>query len=323
MEKDGGTIMRRTGYLHDGRYLKHRTPDYHPETHLRLEAIHKGISESGLLKQLLGLEATEAGLRWIEEIHIPEYIFRVEEACILGLDEIDTPDCQICPETYDIALLAAGGLMDAADRVMRGEIDNAFCAIRPPGHHAEINKAMGFCYFNNVAIAARYLQRQWGLKRVAIIDFDVHHGNGTQHAFESDPTVFYASIHEHPSFAFPGTGREFERGKGEGMGTTLNIPMLPSQGDEEYRDRIETVMLPELYDFHPEFVILSTGFDAHEEDDMSGINLTTDGYSWIMERMMDLADECADGKVISVLEGGYCLHRLPELAKNHVEILTR
>jgi acetoin utilization deacetylase AcuC-like enzyme len=158
---------------------------------------------------------------------------------------------------------------------------------------------------------------------VGIIDFDVHHGNGTQHIFEQDPGVFYYSIHEHPTFAFPGTGREFETGVGPGEGFTKNSPMLPGQGDAEYRKVLERDLLPAFDAFRPEVIFLSTGFDAHEDDDMSGIRLSTEGYSWIMERMMELGDAYADGKIISLLEGGYCLERLPELAYNHVTRLLK
>jgi acetoin utilization deacetylase AcuC-like enzyme len=205
--------------------------------------------------------------------------------------------------------------------LMNGEIDNAFCAVRPPGHHAEKDRALGFCYFNNVAIAARYLQMAWKIERVGIIDFDVHHGNGTQHIFEQDPTVFYYSIHQHPSFAYPGTGREFEYGTGTGYGYTKNNPVLPGQGDEEYTRLIQENLLTDLERFRPEFVLVSSGFDGHVDDEMSDINLSTEWYSWMMKTIKDMAETYATGRLISVLEGGYCLQRLPELARNHVEIL--
>ena len=237
------------------------------------------------------------------------------------MTEFDYPDNQMCQETYETALLAVGGILDTLRRVMAGEIRNAFCAVRPPGHHAEISKAMGFCYFNNVAIAARFLQDELGVQRIAIIDFDVHHGNGTQHIFEYDSTVFYYSIHEHPSFAYPGTGREFEKGADAGYGYTLNTPILPGQGDREYQERIESELIPAMDFFEPDFILVSAGFDAHRDDDMSGINLSTDCFSWIAETLMRLAHTHTDGKLVSVLEGGYSLDRLPELIKKHVEIL--
>jgi len=233
----------------------------------------------------------------------------------------DSPDNQMCSQTYETALLAVGGILDVVDRVMEGSLDNAFCAVRPPGHHAEINRALGFCYFNNVAIAARYLQNRWHIQRVGIVDFDVHHGNGTQHIFEQDPTVFYYSIHEHPTFAYPGTGREFETGKEMGHGFTKNSPVLPGQGDDEYKRLMQRDLFPAFAEFKPEVIIASTGFDGHRDDDMSDIKLTTEGFSWIMRQVVAMAASYSGGRLISVLEGGYSLKRLPELAKNHVEIL--
>jgi acetoin utilization deacetylase AcuC-like enzyme len=246
---------------------------------------------------------------------------RFEEACLWGMPEFEHQDNSICRDTYDIALLAVGGVLKAIDSVMEGEVKNAFCAIRPPGHHAEIDKAMGFCYFNNVAIGARYLQQRWNIKRVAIIDFDVHHGNGTQHIFETDDTVFYYSIHEHPSFAYPGTGREFETGHSGGEGYTVNTPILPGRGDDEYREKLTTDLEPAFKKFDPEVVLLSAGFDAHVSDLMSGTSLTTEGYDYVNETILNLVNGNAGGRVISVLEGGYNLEILPTLVANHIKKL--
>ena len=315
--------MKRTGFLYDERFLLHDTGPMHPESSDRLRAAYKGLEEAGLLPKLTRIQGRRMSQKYIGQVHHVNYIMRFEEACLMGMTEFDYPDNQMCRETYDTAVLAVGGVIDTVRRVMAGEIDNAFCAVRPPGHHAEISKAMGFCYFNNVAIAARYLQDEWGVSRVGIIDFDVHHGNGTQHIFEYDSSVFYYSIHEHPSFAYPGTGREFEEGVDAGRGYTLNTPVLPGQGDAEYKALIERDLLPAIARFEPEFILVSTGFDAHKDDDMAGINLTTECFSWIMETLMDLANKYAGGRIVSVLEGGYSLERLPELVKNHVEILLK
>ncbi len=313
--------MNKTGFLYDDRYKLHLTGDYHPEVPERLSRVYRGIQEAGLLVRLIPIEASRADMKWIELVHDGRYIQRFEAACLSGKQMFDSPDNQMCFDTYETAILAVGGILDVARRLMEAELDNAFCAVRPPGHHAEVAKAMGFCYFNNVAIAARYLQNQWGIQRVGIIDFDVHHGNGTQHIFEQDPTVFYYSIHEHPSFAYPGTGREFECGQNSGHGFTKNSPVLPGQGDDEYKRLIQKDLIPSFDKFKPEVILVSVGFDAHEDDDMSGVNLSTTGYSWIMQRIVELGRQHARGRIISVLEGGYCLSRLPELAANHVEIL--
>ena len=313
--------MNKTGFLYDDRYQLHLTGDYHPERPERLPCVYRGIQEAGLLARLILIEASRADLKWIELVHDGRYIQRFEAACLSGKRMFESPDNQMCYDTYETALLAVGGILDVARRLMEGELDNAFCAIRPPGHHAEVAKAMGFCYFNNVAIAARYLQNQWGIQRVGIVDFDVHHGNGTQHIFEQDPTVYYYSIHEHPSFAYPGTGREFEYGKNSGHGFTKNSPVLPGQSDEEYKRLIEKDLVPAFEEFKPEVILVSVGFDAHIDDDMSDIKLSTAGFSWIMQRIVALGRQHSKGRIISVLEGGYALKRLPELAANHVKIL--
>lgn len=314
--------MKRTGFVYDDRYLLHDTGGYHPESPERLKAIYQRLSASGVLEKLTLIEADRANQRWIETVHNIHYIMRFDEACISGLSEFEHPDNAICRETCDIAFLAVGGVLKAIDLIMKGEIDNAFCAVRPPGHHAEVDKPMGFCYFNNVAIAARYVQKQYGIERVAIIDFDVHHGNGTQHIFDRDASVFYYSIHEHPSFAYPGTGREFEVGIGEGNGYTVNSPVLPGRGDDEYRRLIMQDLVPAVKKFKPEFIILSAGFDAHESDLMSGTSLSTDGYDFVSEVIVNLVNRFTGGRVVSVLEGGYNLDVLPILVENHIKMLA-
>jgi len=313
--------MNKTGFLHDERYQLHLTGDYHPEMPERLNRVYRGIKEAGLLEKLIQIKASRADMKWIEQVHDERYILRFEAACLSGKSMFDSPDNQMCYDTYETALLAVGGILDAAGRVMEGKLDNAFCAVRPPGHHAEGAKAMGFCYFNNVAVAARYLQNHYAVQRVGIIDFDVHHGNGTQAIFEQDPNVYYYSIHEHPSFAYPGTGREFEYGSAAGQGFTKNTPVLPGKGDDEYKRLIKKDLIPAIDEFKPEVILVSAGFDAHEDDEMSGIKLSTEGFSWIMQRIVELGRRHSNGRIISVLEGGYSLERLPELAADHVEIL--
>ena len=313
--------MKKTGFVYDEHYLQHETGEFHPESPMRLTAIMDHIERSGLLARLERIEAARANQRWIEAVHSIHYIMRFDEACIAGFKEFEHPDNAICRDTYDAAFWAVGGVLKAIDAVVAKRVDNAFCAVRPPGHHAEVDKPMGFCYFNNVAIGARYLQKEYGFERIGIIDFDVHHGNGTQHIFENDPTVLYYSIHEHPSFAYPGTGREFEVGVGEGDGYTVNSPILPGRGDDEYRRLLMQDMVPSFKKFQPEFILLSAGFDAHVSDLMSGTNLTTDGYEFVSEVIMNLVDRVAGGRVVSVLEGGYNLDVLPLLVENHIKAL--
>jgi acetoin utilization deacetylase AcuC-like enzyme len=313
--------MNRTGLLYDERYLLHQTGPYHPEVPDRLKAILWGLNQGELLPRLTRIEARPAEERRIEAVHDYAHIRHFEEACLMGKSELDHPDNQICEDTFQTALLAVGGILEAARLVMDSKLDNAFCAVRPPGHHAEVDRALGFCYFNNIAATARFIQAEWGVQRIGIVDFDVHHGNGTQHIFERDPTVFFYSIHEHPTFAFPGTGREFEKGLDAGYGFTLNSPVLPGYGDLEYRDSIQRDLIPAFDRFKPEVILVSAGFDAHQDDEMSNINLSTEGFSWVMQQIMELAKRHAQGRIISILEGGYCLERLPELARNHVDLL--
>lgn len=313
--------MKRTGFLYDPRYLLHDTGPYHPERSERLEAIHQGIKDAGLLPQLTKVPARPVDMKWVQTVHTLEYLRRFEELCLAGRRTLDCEDNQMCRDTYETAQLATGGILEAARMIMADEIDNAFCAVRPPGHHAERGEAMGFCYFNNVAIAARYLQMEWKVQRVGIIDFDVHHGNGTQHIFEQDPTVFYYSIHQHPSFAYPGTGREFEMGTGQGYGFTRNSPVLPGSSDDEYQRLIEKDLLPAFKSFAPQVIIVSTGFDAHKDDEMADMRVTTEGFAWIMRTIMKMAEAYSYGRVLSVLEGGYSLDRLPELGAGHVKVL--
>ena len=317
-----GDTMKRTGLLYDERFLLHDTGPGHPETAGRLLAIYRSLEESGLLEKLTLITAARpAKKKWIETCHSPRHLIKFEEACIYELGEFCNADNQMGKDSFDVAMLAVGGVLDTVDLVMEGKLDNAFCAVRPPGHHAEPNQALGFCFFNNVAIAAKYLIEQWGVGRVGIVDFDAHHGNGTQRIFECDPAVFYYSVHEHPSFSYPGTGREFERGTGPGEGYNLNSTLLPGQGDIECMEVIQRDLCPAFELFKPEVILVSAGFDAHVDDDMSGINYSTECFSRIMRKIVEMAGRHSKGRLISILEGGYVIERLAELVKNHIEIL--
>jgi acetoin utilization deacetylase AcuC-like enzyme len=313
--------MRRTGYVYDDRYLLHDPGSWHPERPDRLKAIQKNLQESGVLELLVPITPYEAPLAWVERLHDPAYIKRFKAACEQGKSVFEVADCGICPESYDIALLAVGGVMAAADAVMGGEAENAFCAVRPPGHHAERDHAMGFCFFNNVALGAVYLLENFGLKRVAIFDWDVHHGNGTQHLFEADPRVLYISTHEDPQYCYPGTGYRRETGKGPGQGFTLNLPFPPRSDDSDYLEAIKREALPRLQEFNPQFLLISAGFDAHEKDPLAHIKLTRHGYRDMAGLLLELAQETAGGKVITVLEGGYNLEVLEECTEDHLRLL--
>ena len=313
--------MRRTGYVYDERYLRHDPGTWHPERPDRLKAIQRNLQESGLVELMAPIQPYPAPLEWVERLHDPNYIRRFKEACEKGLSIFEVPDCGICQESYEIALLAAGGVMAAVDAVVGGQVDNAFCAVRPPGHHAERDRALGLCFFNNVALGALYLLENFGLERVAIIDWDVHHGNGTQHLFEADPRVFYLSLHEDPQYCYPGTGYRRETGKGPGQGFTLNLPFPPRSGDEEYLEVFRKEGLPRLMEFAPHLVMISAGFDAHQNDPLAHMNLSREAYRQMTRLLLDLAKESAAGRLITVLEGGYNLEVLEECTEDHVRLL--
>jgi acetoin utilization deacetylase AcuC-like enzyme len=313
--------MRRTGYVYDPRYLLHDPGAWHPERPDRLKAIHRALESGDLLELLVRLDPDYAPLEWVERLHTPDYIKRFQAACDKGGQIFMVQDCGICRESYQIALLAVGGVMLAVEAVMGGQLDNAFCAVRPPGHHAERDRAMGFCFFNNVALGAVYALENFGLERVAIIDWDVHHGNGTQHLFEADPRVFYVSLHEDPQHCYPGTGYRREEGKGAGQGFTLNLPLPPHSDDSDYLTALKKEALPRLQAFAPQFVFISAGFDAHVNDPLAHMNLTGEGYREMGRLLLDLAQETAGGRLVTVLEGGYNLEVLEECAEDHVRLL--
>ncbi len=314
-------MRRNTGLVYDEQYLRHRPGEWHPERPARLEAIMQRLNDTGLLEELTLIRPYQAPIPWIEKLHDPDYIKRFQTACEKGYTIFGVPDCGISPESFDIALLAVGGVFAAIENVMSGMVQNAFCAVRPPGHHAEHNRAMGFCFFNNIALGAVYLLENYDLERVAIIDWDVHHGNGTQHMFESDPRVFYLSLHEDPSSCYPGTGRRQEEGKGKGKGFTLNLPMPGGSGDEEHLQALEQEGLPRLREFSPQFVLISAGFDAHEDDPLAHQNLSREAYNKMGAMLLQLAQDQAESRLISVLEGGYSLTVLANCVEDHLRLL--
>ena len=310
-----------TGLAYHEEFLKHLTGSQHPERPARLQAILKGLEESGLRKGLLPLPVMPVDAKWVLAVHSQQYLRRLELACQEGLPYMDTPDCAICPDSYRIALLAAGACTGAIDAVMQGRVRRAFCAVRPPGHHAEYDVAMGFCFLNNVAIAANYARLHYGVSRVLIFDWDVHHGNGTQHAFEADGDVFFCSIHQDPRTLYPGTGYATEVGVGPGEGTTLNLPMPAGSSDDDYRRVLETTFLPAAEAFAPDLVLVSAGFDPHVDDPLASIHLGDSCFAWMGRMVCDLADRFAAGRLVSILEGGYNLDVLRRCAAEHVAIL--
>lgn len=311
--------MAKTGLVWSDRYTEHDPGPHYPERPERLSGIKPRLSRAGLFQATVPVEPTPADFEAVERVHYPTYIDRFRQRCERGLPYIDTVECPLCPSTFEIARLAAGGTIRACDEVMAGRLDSVFCAIRPPGHHAEADKAYGFCYFNNVAIAAEYLRFEHHLKRVAILDWDVHHGNGTQHHFEDDPDVLFISIHQHPRTLFPGTGFEDECGIGPGLGTTLNCPMMPGSTDEHYHRAFDRQILPKIAEFKPEFLLISAGFDAHVDDPLAHMDLSTQAFDWMTVQAVRIMREVGHPRIVSVLEGGYNLDALADCIQAHLE----
>lgn len=309
-----------TGFHYDPLYLEHFAGAGHPERPERLSATMAHLNAQPWFGTLLPIRALPASEDWVQSVHAPDYRLRAERACSTGQPYLDVPDVGISERSYEAALLAAGSTLAMADAVMSGQVRNAFGLSRPPGHHAEQALALGFCLFNNVAILARYLQRQHGLDRVLILDWDVHHGNGTQHTFETDASVMYVSLHQYPYY--PGTGAASETGEGAGKGTTVNCPMPAGAGDAEYERAFRERILPAIEAFRPDAVLLSAGFDAHANDPLAEMRLSTAFYGWMTDRMLEVADRHAGGRLISILEGGYSLTALPLCVAEHLTHLA-
>jgi len=318
----GGTARRHpapTGFVYDPIYLQHVTGTNHPERPERLTAIVARLEEEHLLQGLVRLKPFPAGQDWITTVHSPEYVARVRKSCLEGIGHVDSPDAPASVGSYDAALSAVRGVLVAIDAVMDGRISNAFCAVRPPGHHALKNKAMGFCLFNNVAIAAKYIQQKHKLGKVLIVDWDVHHGNGTQAIFYDDPTVFYFSVHQSPFY--PGTGSAGEKGSGKGLGLTRNVPLPAGSGDAEYKRAFLQELEPAAAKFQPDFVLISAGFDSAQGDLLGGMKVTPGGYAELTRIVKQIAQRFCNGRLVSVLEGGYNLESLADSVEAHVRAL--
>ncbi|MXY96314.1 MAG: histone deacetylase [Gemmatimonadetes bacterium] len=312
-------------------FLLHDTGPFHPERPGRMTSVlaHLGLSDdmpagtqmAGAQQAgLLGLSPELADEARIKAVHDGAYVDAVVDWCGKGYRNLPTGDTTVSSASETVARLAAGAAMRAVDAVLTGEADRVFCVARPPGHHAESDRGMGFCIYNNAAVAARYAQSRFGVERVAVLDWDVHHGNGTQEIFEEDPSVYYFSVHQSPLYPF--TGAAQEKGTGEGTGYTMNVPVSAGSGDEVFVDVLRGTILPAMKAYRPDLLILSAGFDAHMDDPLSGTLVTDAGFRAMSRLVLDFTEDSCGGRLVSLLEGGYDLEALGRCAADHVGMMN-
>ena len=331
-------MTTQVAFISSPRCIEHDTGPFHPERPDRIRAIHRAVRAAGLIDspdpfpdfqldlgklpaapfKLLEIAPTPAAPQWINLVHPPDYVQNVRHVAQSGGGVLDQGDTRIGPESYDIALLSLGSVLAACDWVMEEPNRRAFTAGRPPGHHAEPDRPMGFCLFSNIAIGARYLQKKHGVNRIAIVDFDVHHGNGTQAVFEADPNVFFVSMHEDPRVCYPGSGYEWETGVGAGVGYTMNVVFPPRATDDDYLEALQRRILPVLDTFAPQVLMISAGFDAHLDDPLANVELSEAGFAEMTRQLVAFADRHCSGRIISVLEGGYHLRALGRSVVQHL-----
>ncbi len=305
--------MNSTGIVRDERYIEHITDDYHPENPNRLRSIYGMLQQRDMESFFREIPPRFATREELEMVHLPSYIDMIASTSGQPARRLD-PDTVASPKSYEAACLAVGGVLEAIEAVLQGKLDNAFALVRPPGHHAERNRAMGFCIFNNIAVGAKYAIQTHGLERILIIDWDVHHGNGTQNTFYEDPKVLYFSTHRY-GFFYPGTGAPAEVGAGRGEGFTVNVPMSPGCGDAEYGNIFLDVLKPIASSYKPQVILISAGFDTYSRDPLGGMRMTEMGYARLTNITMDIAQTTCGGKIIIALEGGYDLDGLATSVK--------
>jgi len=331
------------GFISSRRFIDHATGPAHPERPDRVRAVALAVRAAGLIaspnpfpdfhldlgempvppEKLCELpEPTAADEKWIELVHPRGHVEHVRRVCEAGGGVLDQGDTPVSPLSFATALLAVGAILQTCDAVIAGDVERAFAAVRPPGHHAEPDRAMGFCLFANISIAARYLQAHHGVGKLAIVDFDVHHGNGTQAVFEADPSVLFISLHQDPRTCYPGTGYATETGTGPGLGTTVNIPMPPGSEDAAYIQVFHARVLPAIDAFKPEMLLISAGFDAHRDDPLAQVNLSEDCFEQMTRLLVQAAKVHAKGRVVSALEGGYNLAALGRSVVSHLSGLA-
>jgi acetoin utilization deacetylase AcuC-like enzyme len=302
-------MSKNTGIVKDRRYLLHGAGVAHPETPQRLVSLYEMLENPDMAWKFNGIDARMATDEELARVHCGAYIEAIAATAGKPLTMLD-PDTMATAGSYDAARLAAGGVLNAIDAVISGEVDNAFALVRPPGHHAQPATAAGFCLFNNIAVGARHALARHGMKRILIVDWDLHHGNGTQEIFYDDRRILYFSTHQYP--AYPGSGALEEMGSGQGLGYTLNIPLRPGADDGFYLRLFREILSPAALAFRPEIILVSAGFDTYIGDPLGEMRVTPDGFAYLTRVLLDLAEQCCDGRLVLVLEGGY-----------HIQGLTR
>ncbi|PJZ68032.1 histone deacetylase [Leptospira perolatii] len=305
----------RLGYSYSDHFLNHKTGDFHPECPERLEAIMNRLSRASYFSSLVPVAPELLDPKFILSTHSQSHLTRF--LSMNGKEGAMDGDTPYSRGSFQAALLAAGSGVCLSKKILAGELDAGIALVRPPGHHAETGRAMGFCFLNNIALSANFLLSQ-GVKRIYILDWDVHHGNGTQEIFYRSPDVFFTSIHRYPFY--PGTGSKSETGEGDGTGTTLNLPMSGGSSDSQYLNCFKNTIIPSILEFHPEFILISAGFDAHREDPLGGMNLSTNAYQEFTKLVKEAASQIG-AKIVSFLEGGYDLVALAESVESHIGVL--
>ena len=312
-------FRRRTGLVFDPFFTLHDVEDG-PDLPSRMGAIQAGLVRAGIWDEVVVIKPRDAVESEVCLVHSPTYFQQVRKDVLFGAGMLSTGDTEISEYSLEVTLKATGGVLEAVDAVMSGKAVNAFCAVRPPGHHATPVKGMGFCIFNHAAIAARYARKKFGVGKVLILDWDVHHGNGTQDAFYAEDAVLFFSTHQHP--LYPGTGKRDETGMGRGLGYTINAPLPAGSGYAEILGEIETRLEPALQKFKPELIVISAGFDARKQDPLGDFTLEDEQFALLTRRVMEWAEDHSSGRIISVLEGGYNLQTLGGAVAAHVKTLA-
>ena len=306
-------------FLSDPYFSEHITGEFHPENPKRLNSIYNKLKSSGIFENVIKLKSEKINYESLKSVHDPLYIEKVEEECRKGYSLLSTGDTNICSSSNDVALHAAGGVLKTLDNIFNSKINRGFCSVRPPGHHASADIGMGFCIYNNIALAAEHAKLKYNVEKIMIIDWDVHHGNGTQDIFYNDNSVLFVSTHQHP--LYPGTGSSEEKGADSGKGFTINIPMKKGTGNDDIISAFNEIIMPAAKRFKPELTLISAGFDSRKDDPLGGFLIDDDGFRELTRKVIEISEYSGSGKILSILEGGYNYEGLSNAVFSHMDEL--